>query len=162
MPPTPTGSTPTGDPDLPPIESLIDPAPDPRQLVRLIHEPITNAELAALREGRLRESVRRPVGQGCHCVRSHTPGSYVAAWHHIKPQSWGGLSVPENLALVCPNTHTATHRLLDEYVRANGDPGYPVRRMFGEYVRAMVNTAWAQRPEHPTITSLVRPVLPPA
>ena len=99
----------------------------------------------------------RPVGEGCHCVDVHSPAAYVPALHHILPQSWGGQTVPENLVMLCPSSHTATHRLIDEYVRAGGDPGWEVRRKFGVYVRTLARTAWDQRPHKPNITSAVAP-----
>ena len=95
-----------------------------------------------------------PLGQGCECVADHSPAAYVPAWHHVQPQSWGGQTVKANLVLICTNTHTATHRLLDEYVRANGDPGWETKRHFGAYVRGLALRAWEQRPAKPTITSL--------
>lgn len=48
--------------------------------------------------------------------------------------------------MICPNTHTATHRLLNEYVRAGGDPGWEVRRQFGPYSRELALRAWMNRP----------------
>lgn len=100
---------------------------------------------------------RRPIGEGCQCVDNHLPAAYVGALHHVLPQSWGGQTVPGNLVMLCPNSHTATHRLIDEYVRAGGDPGWEVRRHFGVYVRTLALRAWQQRPAHPTLTSLVAP-----
>jgi hypothetical protein len=67
---------------------------------------------------------------------------------------WDGPDIRENKRLICPNTHTATHRLIDEYVRAGGDPGWEVRRHFGVYVRELARFAWDHRPPKPTITSL--------
>lgn len=97
------------------------------------------------------------LGQGCICVSSHTPRAYVPALHHIKPQSWGGATVKSNLILLCPNTHGATHRLLDTYVRADGVVTNADTRHFGDLSRALALSAWEQRPDKPTITSLVRP-----
>ena len=95
------------------------------------------------------------MGEGCTCVATHSPAAYVVAKHHIKPQSWGGLTVPSNLIDICPNTHTATHRLLDDYVRNGGDPGWEARRKFGVLARALALKAWEQRPsDNPGITSL--------
>jgi hypothetical protein len=97
---------------------------------------------------------RRPLGQGCACVDDHSPAAYIPAEHHIIPLSWDGPDIRENKRLICPNTHTATHRLIDEYVRAGGDPGWEVRRHFGVYVRELARFAWDHRPPKPTITSL--------
>lgn len=97
---------------------------------------------------------RPEVGVGCACVATHSPAAYVPAKHHALPQSWGGQTVPSNLVMLCPNAHTATHRLIDEYVRAGGDPGWETRRHFSAYVRDLALRAWEQRPPVPTITSL--------
>lgn len=94
------------------------------------------------------------LGQGCECVNQHVPATYVPAKHHIVPESWGGPTIKTNLVLICPNTHTATHRLIDSYVRTGGDPGWEVRRHFSPYIRDLAARAWAGRPERPTITSL--------
>jgi hypothetical protein len=93
------------------------------------------------------------LGQGCLCVSSHAPAAYVPALHHILPQSWGGRTVKANLVLLCPNSHTATHRLLDNFVRAGGTEGVDMRH-FGPYARQHALQAWEQRPETPLITSI--------
>lgn len=95
-----------------------------------------------------------PLGQGCACVAEHSPAAYVPTRHHILPQSWNGPTTTANLVTLCPSSHTAVHRLLDEYVRAGGDPGWEVRRRFSAFQRDLAARAWAQRPAEPTITSL--------
>lgn len=95
-----------------------------------------------------------PLGQNCECVEVHVPSAFVPTQHHILPQSWGGQTVYDNLVWLCPNSHTAVHRLLDEYVRAGGNPGWSVSKHFSPYQRALALRAWDQRPENPTITSL--------
>ncbi|MGZ4663577.1 MAG: HNH endonuclease [Frankiaceae bacterium] len=93
----------------------------------------------------------------CQCVRQHSPSAYVPNVHHAIPQSWGGQTTPDNLVVLCPNSHTATHRLIDAYVRAGGDPGPVVRRGYNRLVRDLAARAWAGRPAHPTPTSLGHP-----
>lgn len=97
-----------------------------------------------------------PLGGMCECVADHSPAAFVPAQHHVLPQSWGGLTVPTNLVWLCPNAHTATHRLVDEYVRHHGDPGWETRRRYSPFVRDLAARAWAQRPAKPTLTSLTR------
>lgn len=99
-------------------------------------------------------AARAPLGEGCECVKVHSPKTYVPADHHVLPQSWGGRTVAENLVRLCPNAHTSTHRLLDEYVRAGGDPGYDVRHQYSFFIQRLALRAWEQRPARPTITSL--------
>ncbi|MGI8682016.1 MAG: HNH endonuclease [Mycobacteriales bacterium] len=94
------------------------------------------------------------LSTGCVCVAEHSPTAYVPTRHHRLPQSWGGPSVADNLVTLCPSTHTAVHRLIDEYVRHGGDPGWDTRRHFGAYARDLAARAWEQRPVTPTITSL--------
>lgn len=95
-----------------------------------------------------------PLGQGCECVAEHSPTAYVPTVHHVCPQSWGGQTVLGNLVTLCPSSHTAVHRLIDDYVRAGGDPGWDVRQHFSAFQRDLAERAWAQRPATPTITSL--------
>lgn len=95
-----------------------------------------------------------PLGDLCLCVDRHVPGAFVPTRHHIVPRSWGGATVDSNLVWLCPNSHTAIHRLIDEYVRAGGDPGWDIRKHFSEFQRGYALRAWMQRPETPTITSL--------
>ena len=94
-----------------------------------------------------------PLGGMCECVAAHSPATFIPAKHHILPQSWGGLTIEANLVWLCPNAHTATHRLIDTYVRVNGDPGWVERRRYSSFVRDLAARAWAQRPAVPTITS---------
>jgi hypothetical protein len=97
-------------------------------------------------------TAKRPTGEGCTCVATHSPKAYVPVQHHIKPQSWGGLTVPSNLIVICSNTHDATHRLLDEYVRLGGEPPWDFRRDYGPLPRRLAASAWSQRPPKPTYT----------
>lgn len=93
-----------------------------------------------------------PLGEGCACVATHSPVSYVPHRHHVIPKSWDGPDIESNIVTICPNTHTATHRLLNEYVRQGGEPSWEYRRQFGPYVRALAARGWAGRPEKPTYT----------
>lgn len=95
----------------------------------------------------------RPLGEGCECVTTHSPKAYVPALHHIIPESWGGPSTKANLIMLCPNTHTAVHRLIDEYVRAEGVPPWTVRRQFSFFQQRLAERAWEGRPANPRITS---------
>jgi hypothetical protein len=97
-----------------------------------------------------------PFGVGCPCVVTHSPSGYVLVVHHILPRSWGGPDVPSNRQEVCSNTHDATHRLLDDYVRYHraglGEPPWEHRRRFNPLARAMAAAGWEQRPATPTFT----------
>lgn len=89
----------------------------------------------------------------CPCVAEHRPASYVPNRHHILPQSWGGQSVAANLIDICPNTHTSTHRLLNAYVHAGGQPPWEVLQHYNALTRDLAARAWEQRPsEHPPYT----------
>lgn len=90
----------------------------------------------------------------CLCVARHTPAAYVPNRHHILPKSWGGLTTTANLITICPNAHSAVHRLLDAYVKAGGLPDTTTRRGYSPFVRDLAARAWAQRPPNPTITSI--------
>jgi len=93
----------------------------------------------------------------CACVAKHSPTAYVTASHHVLPKAWNGQTVPSNLVPLCPNSHTAVHKLLDAYVKAGGLPDWRLRQHYSAYVRALAGRAWAQRPAHPVITSLEHP-----
>lgn len=95
-----------------------------------------------------------PLGALCGCVAEHSPKAFVPTNHHIVPESWEGSGEDWNRIWLCPNTHTATHRLIDDYVRAGGEPGWEIRQHFSPFVRDLAERAWAGRPENPTITSL--------
>lgn len=97
------------------------------------------------------------LGHGCGCVGEHSPTAYVPTQHHILPRSWHGETIDINLVTLCPNAHTATHRLIDDYVRAGGDPGWETRCHFSPFIRELALRAWEQRPATPTITSLEHP-----
>jgi hypothetical protein len=98
-------------------------------------------------------SARYPLGEWCECVSDHSPKAYVANRHHVVPLSWGGSDDSSNVVMLCPNSHSAVHRLLDEYVRNQGTPDWALRRQFGAYIRELAMRAWDQRPEKPTYTS---------
>jgi hypothetical protein len=101
-----------------------------------------------------------PLSQGCPCTGRHSPSVYVPNAHHIVPDSWGGPTTPDNLAVICPSTHTAVHALLDLYVHLGRQPtraevmGKLGRRPV-PLVLDLAARAWAGRPAHPTPTSLL-------
>lgn len=93
------------------------------------------------------------IAKKCTCVGYHSPASYVPNEHHILPQSWGGQTVPENLIFICPNTHTATHDLLNQYIHNQGRPSAEVLQHYNKLAQELAARAWAQRPSnHPPYT----------
>jgi 5-methylcytosine-specific restriction endonuclease McrA len=99
---------------------------------------------------------RAILSHGCECVSEHSPTAYVPTDHHILPKSWGGQTIDANLVTICPNTHAAVHRLLDDYVRAGGDPGWETRKHFSAFQRDLALRAWERRPsDNPPITSVI-------
>lgn len=93
-----------------------------------------------------------PLGELCECVKTHAPAAFVPTHHHILPQSWGGPTVDENLVWLCPNSHTAVHRLIDDHIRYGGTVPWEIRQHFSSFQRDLAERAWAQRPENPTYT----------
>lgn len=96
---------------------------------------------------------------GCTCTAKHSPSTYVPNAHHILPQSWGGQTVPANLATVCNNAHMSIHALIDLHVHLNRIPTRAeIVARLGRYpvplIRDLAAKAWAQRPAKPTPTSL--------
>lgn len=79
-------------------------------------------------------TLRNPPRTDCH--GGHCDEVQTFDKHHVIEQSEGGATVPENLAVICPNTHRNTHdlyALYDEYngLVPRGLLGYPriARRM---------------------------------
>lgn len=95
-----------------------------------------------------------PLGELCQCVEHHEPRAFVPTYHHIVPKSWGGETIDENMVWLCPNSHTAVHRLIDEYVRLDGKITWEIAKHFSPFQRELAADAWRHRPADPTITSL--------
>lgn len=52
--------------------------------------------------------------------------------------------------MLCPTTHTDTHRLLREYRRLMAEPPWEFRRRYGVLARDLVARAWREWTEsHP-------------
>ena len=91
--------------------------------------------------------------EACGCVAQHCPSAYVANRHHVLPLSWGGLTVAANLVWLCPNAHTATHDLLNQYVHLGGPPPPDVQQHYTALSRSLAARAWAERtPGHTPYT----------
>lgn len=78
----------------------------------------------------------------CLCVSDHNPNVIVFHRHHIWPLGMGGPDEPENLVLLCPTSHDATHNLLRAWVKAGGEPSWEIRRRFGPYVRRLAEEGY--------------------
>lgn len=55
----------------------------------------------------------------CAVSKSHRPAPMRYVWHHIQPQTCGGLTIPSNLVALCDNCHYAVHVLLHQ-LKING------------------------------------------
>lgn len=94
------------------------------------------------------------VAKKCTCVQFHCPAAYVPNHHHILPQSWGGLTVDANLVWLCPNSHSAVHDLLNQYVHAGRLPEPGVMIYYNTHIQEIAAKAWSQRPsDHPPYTA---------
>lgn len=94
------------------------------------------------------------IAKTCDCVVTHVPSSYVPNHHHILPQSWGGATVESNMVWLCPNSHTATHDLLNQYIYAGGQPTNDILSHYNMLVRALAATGWSKRPsDRPPFTT---------
>jgi hypothetical protein len=94
------------------------------------------------------------IAKKCECVSTHCPSAYVPNHHHILPQSWGGLTNDANMVWLCPNSHTAVHDLLNQYIYAGGTPEGGVLMHYTGHVQNLAARAWEQRPnERPPFTS---------
>jgi hypothetical protein len=86
----------------------------------------------------------------CQCVRNHNPVPTGTQTHHVVPQSWmkrGAAPSTSETVVLCGTTHDSVHNLLNEYVRANGIPAWPIRRQYSHFVRGLVTTAWLNKPK---------------
>lgn len=64
------------------------------------------------------------TGQHCHCMVTHRPAPLELERHHIQPKYLGGGDTADNIAWVCPTTHTNVHELLRAMIRAKYVIGY--------------------------------------
>lgn len=48
----------------------------------------------------------------CELAKSHRPAPLRFVWHHVLPETCGGLTQLANLASVCDNCHYAVHVLM--------------------------------------------------
>lgn len=88
--------------------------------------------------GRL--GIRHPSRTDCH--GGHCDLVRTFDGHHVVEQSEGGATVPENLAIVCPNTHRNTHDLYAEYDEYNGVLPPGVRDGYSRISRRMAKARW--------------------
>jgi hypothetical protein len=94
------------------------------------------------------------IAKRCECVAGHCPAAYVPNHHHVLPQSWGGLTEDANLVWLCPNSHTAVHDLLNQYVHEGRQPDESVLLHYNTLVRELAARAWSRRPsDHPPYTT---------
>lgn len=56
-------------------------------------------------------------GWTCHCRTEHRPAPLELERHHIWPLGLGGPDVAQNVAWICPTTHTNVHELLRWFIR---------------------------------------------
>lgn len=93
------------------------------------------------------------IAKRCECVAIHIPSAYVPNYHHILPQSWGGETKASNMIWLCPNSHTAVHALLNDYIRYQGVLSWYNLERYNALVRHLAALAWADRPsDHPPWT----------
>jgi HNH endonuclease len=89
----------------------------------------------------------------CTVHRTHSPRSHTNHVHHIMPKEFGGPTLVGNLVVVCPTGHYNIHSLLDEYLKANGNPAGDVLRgyTYGERGTALegynrITNGWQDYP----------------
>lgn len=57
------------------------------------------------------------TGRRCACVAVHRPQPLELERHHVLPLYLGGADIDENIAWVCPSTHTNVHEVLRRFMR---------------------------------------------
>ena len=83
----------------------------------------------------------------CTVHNSHYPRSHINEIHHVWPLGHGGPDVAANKVTICATGHNNVHQLLDAWLHAKGDPGWPVRRGYaqGEQALARLGYEWITR-----------------
>lgn len=89
--------------------------------------------------------------RGKRCI-AHTHDSIVAEeYHHVQPQSRGGLTKPDNMVWLCANAHSDVHYFLDLIeARAKRHELHPeevpgdIAASFGPKVRRVARDGWAK------------------
>jgi HNH endonuclease len=99
------------------------------------------------------------VAKVCALHRYHAPRPNRFVEHHIIPKVWGGRTTRSNLIIVCDTGHYSTHLLIDAYVKAQGDPGWKVRRSYAPSERVLAKRAWEGRPQAKEILPLTIPAM---
>lgn len=79
-------------------------------------------------------------GWQCHCVTEHRPAPLELERHHIHPLGLGGPDVVQNVAWVCPTTHTNVHELLRWFI--NESRVVPWRDVTDRYEQAVSRYAY--------------------
>jgi len=109
-------------------------------------------------------------------VTNHAPPVHLVEFHHVWPLGMGGPDVRENTVLVCPTTHSETHRLINATRHHRVLPDLRVNRLTKQLLLAWVGYAqrgepvgslhtppppelWAIRHAHPETTA-VEPTTP--
>lgn len=83
--------------------------------------------------------IRNPSRTDCH--GGHCDQVRTFDGHHVVEQSEGGVTSPENLAIICPNTHRNAHDLYALYDEYNG--ALPRGLLdFSRIVRRMAKARW--------------------
>lgn len=78
----------------------------------------------------------------CTVHRAHRPRSHVNEIHHEWPLGDGGPDIPANRRVICATGHNSVHQLINEYRKANGDPGWAVRRRYHPGERRLAAIGW--------------------
>lgn len=78
----------------------------------------------------------------CEVHMTHSPDPKRLNVHHVLPLSWGGPDEPWNKVTICMTGHGNVHSLLNEYVRAKGEPPWSVRIHWGDGERDLALRAW--------------------
>jgi len=85
----------------------------------------------------------------------HAPVVHVVEAHHSPPKAWRAVLLAADanvdqswwrLVGLCGNCHSATHQLLDAYVRGGGVPPAAVLRSYSPFIRSLAGECWARRP----------------
>jgi hypothetical protein len=85
---------------------------------------------------------RYTTTQPCQVHKIHMPRSHVNEVHHVWPLGMGGPDVLGNTIVSCATGHNSMHKLLKEWVKADGDPGWAIRRNYTPLERLYAKTGF--------------------
>jgi hypothetical protein len=78
----------------------------------------------------------------CDVHGQHQPTSHINEIHHVWPLGAGGPNIHDNKVTVCATGHNSIHDLLNQWLKAKGDPGWDVQRHYTHWERHLAKLGY--------------------